>query len=241
MEPYIVAAAVGIAAAAAGAAVSARFWLRARIAEAEASRLGDELVAERVVARKDTLTGLLNRSGFFEFGSALLADPQRRPLVFILVEIEHFKRMNETLGNLAVDQITSALGRRLSDYTPGGVVGRIGDHTLAALVSSSIAANGTHYPHMRDLSRILGEPVWVAGYLVRITTSVGMANVDESMNLRHALQRAEVALRRATRSQAILAGHHAAAGQDHHTKGRVVLGPVYYRSRVVARHYRRAA
>ncbi|WP_162907946.1 GGDEF domain-containing protein, partial [Allorhizocola rhizosphaerae] len=211
------------------------------LAEAEVARLNDELVAERVVARKDTLTGLFNRSGFFEFGSAALTDSSRRPLVFILVEIEHFKRMNETLGTLAVDQIISALGRRLSDYTKGGVVGRIGDHTLAALVTSSIASDGTHYPHLRDLSRTLGEPVCVAGYLVRITTSVGMANVDEAMNLRQALQRAEVAMRRATRSQAILAGHHAAAGQDHQSiKGRVVLGPVYYRSRVVARHYRRA-
>src|SRR5688500_16821758 len=92
VEPYVVAAAVGLTAAAAGAATAARLWLRARIAEAEVTRLNGELVAERVVARKDTLTGLFNRSGFFEFGTAMLTEPNRRPFVFILVEIEHFKR-----------------------------------------------------------------------------------------------------------------------------------------------------
>lgn len=207
-------------------------------------RLRRELLAERVAARKDSLTGLLNRRGFEEFGTAMLADPARRPFVLVLVDLEKFKQVNETLGEVLSDEVLLAFGRRFADYSKGRVVARLGGSRFAALLTSTIANDGRHYPHARDLERILAEPIWVAGYLVRVNASAGMANVDETTGLTEAVRRAEAIMRRNARAQAALAAKVAeqrllGIGEGGGTKRHLTTTPVYYRSRVIARHYRR--
>jgi diguanylate cyclase len=77
---------------------------RARRAEAEVARLQDELRVARHAAAHDPLTGLPNRRAFYRSAPDLVADDQRRPLVTVLVDLDDFKQVNDTLGHAVGDR-----------------------------------------------------------------------------------------------------------------------------------------
>lgn len=64
---------------------------------------------------KDTITGLLLRRAFAEQLNAMLADAQRNQLIFTLclLDVDHFKKVNDTYGHLAGDQVLTLLGQLL--------------------------------------------------------------------------------------------------------------------------------
>ena len=80
-----------------------------------ALKLGETLEALRRLATRDQLTGLLNRR---EFDRILAEESERaarfgRPLALVLVDIDHFKRVNDTHGHPAGDEVLREVGRRL--------------------------------------------------------------------------------------------------------------------------------
>lgn len=247
MDPAIVAAA---AAGLAGLGSAAWFRRRAQLAEAVAADLRRKVLAERIAARQDSLTGLLNRRAFHELGAVVLADPARRPLAAVMLDIDGFARTNEKYGQIIGDEVLVAIGRRLADYAGGNLVARLGGDEFVALFTSS-TARGTPYPDADEISRLLGTPIWVSGQLVRVTVSVGVAAVDRTADLGRALRRAEAVMRRAKILQRRSARAHsfptvrlaeqpALATQEVHAGvGHPATGPVYCRSRVVAKRRRR--
>jgi diguanylate cyclase (GGDEF)-like protein len=72
---------------------------------AHAIERGDLLARLAVAADRDTLTGLANRRRWDETADAEVARATRtgRPLTFALLDLDHFKRYNDTLGHLAGD------------------------------------------------------------------------------------------------------------------------------------------
>ncbi|MBE35820.1 MAG: hypothetical protein CMI16_09760 [Opitutaceae bacterium] len=72
-----------------------------------ALKLGDTLEALRRLAPRDQLTGLLNRRMFDEILQEEIERSLRfdRPFSLILVDIDHFKNVNDTLGYLAGDAV----------------------------------------------------------------------------------------------------------------------------------------
>ncbi|MEN6370025.1 MAG: histidine kinase N-terminal 7TM domain-containing protein [Thermotogota bacterium] len=77
-------------------------------------RLQEEL---REQARRDALTGALNRHHFLEAVSAELARATRRnyPLAFIMIDIDEFKQVNDRLGHQVGDRVLQEIGRVLLD------------------------------------------------------------------------------------------------------------------------------
>lgn len=65
---------------------------------------------------KDTITGLLLRRAFSEHLSGILAEAQRLKTSFTicLLDVDHFKKVNDTYGHLAGDRVLSGLGQLLS-------------------------------------------------------------------------------------------------------------------------------
>ncbi len=86
------------------------------VAEAEASReakrLSDQLSAAQDLAARDPLTGLLNRRGFALYAEDAWKGYQRhrRPLAVLVIDIDHFKAINDRYGHATGDCVLSGLG-----------------------------------------------------------------------------------------------------------------------------------
>ena len=106
---------------------------RARAAEQELRRVRAELCSEQHAARHDHLTGLPNRRWFYGIGSALVGATDRRPLVAVLVDLDDFKRINDTFGHRAGDEVLVTVARRLAGAVGPGLVARLGGDEFVAL------------------------------------------------------------------------------------------------------------
>src|SRR5262249_26892793 len=81
---------------------------RADQAETEVERLRHELRTVHHAANHDPLTGLPNRRAFQQMGTAQLARPE--PAVALLLDLDGFKEINDTLGHAAGDVVLAAVG-----------------------------------------------------------------------------------------------------------------------------------
>ena len=106
--------------------------VRLRTLELEAANRALDLQA-----RTDALTGLLNRRGFetqMAFAVAL-ARRSSRPLSLITLDVDHFKRVNDTYGHEAGDEVLRRLARTLESRLRGSdVVARLGGEEFVALL-----------------------------------------------------------------------------------------------------------
>jgi len=218
VDPFTVVTAV-----IAAVGVSAAWWYRrrARRAEAYAADLDGRLQAECYAARHDPLTGLPNRRAFWELGTAQLKDPTGQPLVAVLIDLDDFKRVNDTLGHAAGDKVLIILAQRLAAYAAGDLIARIGGDEFAGLLAASITADGAVYPDSRELARTLATPVRIAGRNVQVTASIGVATVHGPADLAEVLHHADAAMyrvknlqRSTTSTRAIRAVHPAIPAHD---------------------------
>jgi diguanylate cyclase (GGDEF)-like protein/PAS domain S-box-containing protein len=121
--------------------------LEAALALAEQARAE----ADRA-SRTDPLTGLANRRHFAEeLGAALDATRPGQALGLLLLDIDHFKRTNDTYGHAAGDAVLREVGRQLASVVRSGdIVARIGGEELAVVM------RGGGKP---DVLRVAGERV----------------------------------------------------------------------------------
>ena len=106
--------------------------VRLRTLELEAANRALDLQA-----RTDALTGLLNRRGFDTQMAFSLAMARRsaRPLSLITVDVDHFKRVNDTFGHEAGDEVLRRLARTLEQRLRGSdVVARLGGEEFVVLL-----------------------------------------------------------------------------------------------------------
>ena len=86
------------------------------------------------VARVDALTGLLNRRGLEETFASMQS--QLAPFAVLLIDIDHFKQVNDRHSHLVGDAVLQRLGRELADELRSpDVVGRYGGEEFLALVA----------------------------------------------------------------------------------------------------------
>lgn len=152
----------------------------------------DEL---RRAASTDALTGLLNRNAFRrqvkEAMSHLRLD---RPATLALLDLDHFKRVNDTHGHAAGDAALLMLADLLREnLRPGDAIGRIGGEEFAVLLSGLAAAEaGTVCERLR---RSLAEtPVPGTEPPLLITTSIGMVALSPAVSIDNAFRAADTAL-----------------------------------------------
>ena len=94
-------------------------------------------------ARVDALTGLPNRKAFFENGRALVALAHRhgRPLSLVMVDLDHFKSINDRFGHSAGDAALAAFAETLrSTERASDICGRIGGEEFALLLPETASA-----------------------------------------------------------------------------------------------------
>lgn len=138
------------------------------------ARMSGLVAAQRRVAVTDGLTGLATRRAFEQ---RLRAESAAGRLGLLLVDVDHFKSINDTYGHPAGDRVLVELGRRLrSVCRPGDLVARYGGEEFALL------AVGTDELELRRLAERVRHAVAVGpfelGDDVRrpVTVSVGLAH-----------------------------------------------------------------
>jgi diguanylate cyclase (GGDEF)-like protein/PAS domain S-box-containing protein len=121
----------------------------------------------------DSLTGLANRTLLHERIDAALKANAASAL--IIIDIDGFKDVNDTLGNAAGDDALRILASRLRDVAPHArSIARIGGDEFAVLVvndTDPVALAGI----ARGMTAVIAEPMMVEGHEVRIAASCGIA------------------------------------------------------------------
>jgi diguanylate cyclase (GGDEF)-like protein len=98
-----------------------------------------ELVQRRA-ATTDELTGISSRRAFIEEGEARVAKAVERatPLALLLIDLDHFKRINDTFGHYVGDRVLQAFAWQVSRVLrPDDLFGRIGGEEFAVLISQA--------------------------------------------------------------------------------------------------------
>jgi diguanylate cyclase (GGDEF)-like protein len=154
----------------------------------------------RAMATIDGLTGLFNRNHFFAEAERQLAAARRdrRPIAAVMVDIDHFKRINDTYGHPVGDEVIRAVAARLNGALAGvDVVGRYGGEEFAVVTTQTPAVELAERLH-RTVS---GEPIPTTVGLLPVTISVGVAALDGGdQDLRQLLAHADGALYQAKRT-----------------------------------------
>ncbi len=138
------------------------------------ARARERLVA---LATTDPLTGLANHGAFHRRLEEECARAARggAPLSLILIDLDHFKRVNDTFGHQVGDDVLREVSRRLRDSARrGDVTARVGGEELAWLLPSTDLERGLEAAE-RLRAAISGSPFPVAG---RLTASLGVAALD---------------------------------------------------------------
>lgn len=130
----------------------------------------------------DVLTGLLNRRGFDERLRRLLQRGVSEPPVLALLDVDHFKRINDTHGHAVGDAVLSAIGARLRDtLRPLDLAVRLGGEEFAVIwTQPEVGGEGRLGERLRDA--IAARPFETAAGALPVTVSVGVARaygVDE--------------------------------------------------------------
>jgi diguanylate cyclase (GGDEF)-like protein len=207
MDPLAAAIGAGLVVVAALTAI----WQvrRARTAEHELRRvraeLSAELSAERHAARHDHLTGLPNRRWFYGSGAALVGTTDRRPLIAVLVDLDDFKRINDTFGHRAGDEVLVTVARRLAGVVGVGMVARLGGDEFVALLDlppgcpDRPAGNRDRLAETAGrITEVLSAQVPVTGgWNVAVRASIGVVVAAPGSDLDEVLDRADAAMYRA--------------------------------------------
>ncbi len=176
------------------ATISAITLLAARAARDRSNLRAANAVAEERAAH-DGLTGILNRGAVLDQAAALVRlRPEVRPtLVVVLADVDHFKRINDTLGHIAGDEVLRAVGHRLTDAVRAGdLVGRYGgEEFIVFLAGASIEA---HDPVTRLMNAIGEDPFETGAGQVSVTLSAGWAVLEHDLSIEDAIRRADEAL-----------------------------------------------
>ena len=136
------------------------------------TRPGDRL---RQIAERDALTGLANRRLFDDHYRATVTDPVHHDgaAALALIDIDHFKDINDNLGHLAGDECLRQVAMRLQRlFADAIVVARIGGDEFAVLLRAPLGP--ARIRHMlRRAADAIGKPVLWGDLRIDIGASIG--------------------------------------------------------------------
>ncbi len=153
------------------------------------------------LARRDSLTGLLNRSGFETYVKQVLEDGRGAALGLVVIDLDHFKPVNDLHGHPVGDAVLREFGQRLSrQVRPTDAVARLGgDEFAVALPGVRDAENAAAVA--REIIAAAKLPFQVEGLTLSVGASAGVAvGADAGSGLAGLMARADASLYRAKRA-----------------------------------------
>jgi len=160
------------------------------------AQIHKRLDAERD-ARVDPLTQLANRRGFLEQAEMArgLAVRHQRPLTVVILDIDHFKAINDRHGHAAGDEVLVSVGRTLARLTRSGdCVARWGGEEFILLLPETDLQAASHLAERARSALEEMDAVTREGVHVRITASFGVAQLKPGQSLEKLIIAADDAL-----------------------------------------------
>lgn len=131
-------------------------------------------------ARRDPLTGLRNRRGFFELAKTHLEEGAGKPAALMLIDVDRFKTINDDYGHDAGDAVLVAIAKRIARWEGQFcVAARIGGEEFAMMVRGleGVALSRFAESLRREIAACDHEHVMADR---RVTVSIGIAEVGRS-------------------------------------------------------------
>lgn len=157
----------------------------------DAERLNVRLSA---IAVTDDLTGLANRRGIVQLAEQAVSAARRNggPLAFLVIDLDHFKRVNDRFGHAGGDALLLTIAGQISEsLRREDSVGRFGgEEFLAVLPGADLAA-------AEGVAERVRADVELAGEQMAVTASIGVAVYDDEESAYSLINRADAAMYRA--------------------------------------------
>ena len=153
--------------------------------------LSQRLKQAEAQARNDPLTGLANRRKLREYFQTL---PQDVPSLFLMLDIDHFKKINDTHGHDAGDEVLIKVADLLKESVRStDMVARLGGEEFCIILANTTTKQGIKLAE--NIRKSIEATIFSGPHgNIRVTISIGVAErqLDESIN--HWLKRADQAL-----------------------------------------------
>jgi len=149
--------------------------------------LQDELIS---LATKDMLTGLDNRRAFYDKAGAMLPNPGG---TLLMIDVDHFKRVNDTFGHAMGDLCLQAVADHLrKEQRNEDVVARLGGEEFVLLLAGADAASARQIG--ARLVRGVQLPAQLSADHPELTLSIGAVSLTGCAQLEDGLRAADAAL-----------------------------------------------
>jgi diguanylate cyclase (GGDEF)-like protein len=144
-------------------------------------------------ATHDPLTGLANRALFDERLALVCAEPGLPRSALLMVDLDGFKQVNDTLGHAAGDDLLVEIGRRLgASVRDVDLVARLGGDEFAILLPGSTAADAGHVAER--IMDALRAPIQTHGTALTARASIGVATHADGDDAGRLIRRADLAM-----------------------------------------------
>ncbi len=174
-----------------------RFQTRIDDAQSEIESLKAELEKTRQDARVDPLTGLFNRRVFETELGTLLYSGNAGAVTLVMVDVDHFKKFNDTYGHLMGDKVLQYVGKLLRDFCPEPMLAvRYGGEEFAVIMPALTASKSAELANaLREKIQAIRIKQKKSGEVISsITASFGVAESRQEDSINTLIERADKAL-----------------------------------------------
>ena len=148
------------------------------------------------LASTDMLTGIRSRRNFFDIAEQyiLTAKRENKPLAFVMLDIDFFKKVNDTYGHMCGDEVLKNLTKIVSaNLRKSDIFGRIGGEEFAIMLNN-VDKNGALNVAQKIRKEISNNILELKGIKINITASLGLAMLEHEDTLDSLYNRADKAL-----------------------------------------------
>jgi two-component system cell cycle response regulator len=139
--------------------------------------LKQQTEAMRWIAATDSLTGVRSKRYLLDNGEDFIHASHNQPVWAMLIDIDHFKAINDTLGHITGDHVLAELGNKLNSSFPDDIVVRFGGEEFCILI-----ANIDREQMLAKAEQLRAEVEDLQPAEVDITISIGLATTEDHPN-----------------------------------------------------------
>lgn len=160
----------------------------------EQMKKSQEFEAVSQKTKYDVLTGLYNRETFLSSVEEALKEPGAMMSALFLLDLDHFKDVNDILGHMTGDQVLREMAQNLrSAIRSSDLSGRVGGDEFMVFIQDAADVNAISVC-AEKLNRVLRKSYEKENKRVKVTSSIGIAVAEDGITFQELYERADKAL-----------------------------------------------